>query len=190
MIRIAVVDDHPVVREGLVAALEGKFEIAGSFAGAEEAIVRSRVDVVLLDLDLPGMSGLEAIARFDSAVLVLTAYEAEEDVERALRAGAKGYLLKGASLAEIEQAIHAVARGERYLDRRIATRRAAPRRRLSAREREVLRLVAAGRSNKEIAAALRITERTAKFHLASILAKLGAENRAQAVALAGERHLL
>lgn len=190
MIRVAVVDDHPVVREGLVAALQGKFEIAGSFPSAEEAIGRARADVVLLDLEFPGMSGLDAIARFSSAVLILTAYDAEEDVERAIAAGAKGYLLKGASLEEIERAIHAVARGESWMDPRIASRRTAPRQRLTPRQREVLRLVAAGKSNKEIAAELHITERTAKFHLTAIFNKLGAENRAQAVALAGQRHLL
>jgi len=122
--------------------------------------------------------------------VVFTAYDADEDVERALRAGAKGYLLKGASLDEIERAIHAVARGESYVDPRVAARLVAPRQRLSAREREVLRLVAAGKSNKEIAAKLRITERTAKFHLTAILNKLGAENRAQAAVIAAERHLI
>jgi len=188
--RVAIVDDHPVVREGLVAALENKFEIAGTFSSAEEAIGRIKADVVLLDLELPGISGLDAIPRFDSSVLVLTAYDTEEDVERAIRAGAKGYLLKGASLDEIERAINAVARGESYIDPRIASRLITPRLRLSAREREVLRLVAAGKSNKEIAAKLRITERTAKFHVTAILNKLGAANLAQAAAIAAERHLI
>jgi len=190
MTRVAIVDDHPVVREGLVAALEGKFEMAGAFASAEEAIGRVKADVVLLDLELPGMSGLDAIRHFQSAVLVLTAYDAEEDVERAIRSGAKGYLLKGASLEEIERAIKTLARGESYIDPRVASRVFTPRQRLTARECEVLRLVAAGKSNKEIANKLRITERTAKFHVTGILNKLGAENRAQAVAIAGERHLI
>ena len=203
MTRVAIIDDHPVVREGLVvasglwpppvhaeAALERKFEIAGTFASAEEAIGRVRADVVLLDLELPGMSGLEAIPRFNSAVLVLTAYDTDEDVERAIRAGAKGYLLKGAAIEEIERAITAVAGGDSYIDPRVASRLVAPRRRLSAREREVLRLVAGGKSNKEIAAKLRISERTAKFHVTAILNKLGAENRAQAAAIAAEKHLL
>jgi DNA-binding NarL/FixJ family response regulator len=190
MTRVAIIDDHPVVREGLVAALEGKFEMAGAFASAEEAIGRVKADVVLLDLELPGMSGLDAIQQFRAAVLVLTAYDAEEDVERAIRAGAKGYLLKGASLEEIERAIHTLARGESYIDPRVSSRMIAPRRRLTSREREVLRLVASGKSNKEIAAKLRITERTAKFHVTAILNKLGAENRAQAVAIAGERRLI
>jgi DNA-binding NarL/FixJ family response regulator len=187
---VAIIDDHPVVREGLVAALERKFEIAGTFSSAEEALGRVRADVVLLDLELPGMSGLDAISRLNAAVLVLTAYDADEDVERAIRAGAKGYLLKGAAIEEIERAIAAVARGDSYVDPRIAARLVAPRQRLSAREREVLRLVAGGKSNKEIAAKLRISERTAKFHVTAILNKLGAENRAQAAAIAAEKHLI
>jgi DNA-binding NarL/FixJ family response regulator len=192
MTRVAIVDDHPVVREGLVAALDGKFDVTGVFSSAEEAIERVDADVLLLDLELPGMSGLDAIERLrqKAAVLVLTAYDAEEDVERAIRAGAKGYLLKGASLEEIERAINALARGESYLDPRIASRVIAPRQKLTKREREVIRLVAEGKSNKEIAAKLRITERTVKFHVSSILNRLGAENRAQAVAIATERHLI
>jgi DNA-binding NarL/FixJ family response regulator len=188
--RVAIVDDHPVVREGLVAALESKFEITGVFSSAEEAIGRVDADVVLLDLELPGMSGLDAIERLHPAVLVLTAYDAAEDVERAMRAGAKGYLLKGASVDEIERAIRTVAGGGSYVDPRVASRVIAPRHRVTKRQREVLRLVAEGKSNKEIAAKLRITERTVKFHVAGILNRLDAENRAQAVAIATERHLI
>ena len=152
-----IVDDHPVVREGLVAALRG-MEVVGAFASADEALrARVQADVVLLDLELPGTSGLDAIPRFAAPVLVLTAYGSDEDIDRALAAGAKGYLLKGAPLDDIERAIAAVA---------------------------------AGKSNKEIASALRIAERTAKFHVTAILTKLGAENRAQAVAIAAERHLI
>lgn len=197
MTRLIIVDDHPVVREGLVAALDGKngLEVAGVFGSAEEAIAgaaRARPDVVILDLELPGLGGLEAIPRFAAPVLVLTAYGTDEDIHRALAAGAKGYLLKGAPLDDIERAIAAVARGESYLDPRVAARVIArpTRPRLTPREREVLRLVAAGRSNKEIAVALRISERTAKFHVTAILNKLGAENRAQAVAIAGQEHLI
>jgi DNA-binding NarL/FixJ family response regulator len=192
--RIAVVDDHPVVREGLVAALDGKggLEVAGVFSSAEEALAAGRrVDVILLDLELPGMNGLQAIGRLSetAAVLVLTAYG--EEVEEAIRAGAKGYLLKGASLDEIERAIATLAGGGSYIDPRLASRLVAPTsQRLSDREREVLRLVARGQSNKQIATKLRITERTAKFHVTAILNKLGAENRAQAVAIAAEKRLL
>jgi two-component system, NarL family, response regulator len=195
VIRVAVVDDHPVVREGLVAALERRdgIEIVASFGSAEELLAaRGAYDVVLLDLELPGMSGVDAIARIDAAVLVLTAYASDEQLERALEGGARGYLLKGASLDDIDRAIRTASRGETWLDPRIASRvvalHAAPR--LTSREREVLRLVAAGQSNKEIAASLGIAERTVKFHLTSIFNKLGADNRARAVAVAAERGLV
>jgi DNA-binding NarL/FixJ family response regulator len=192
--RIAIVDDHPIVREGLVVALTQRgFVIAGAFASAEE-LLAARIDaeVVLLDLELPGMSGVDALARIDKPVLILTAYANDEQIDAVLRGGARGYLLKGASLDEIERAIRAAARGETWLDPRIAARLIAlshaPR--LSAREREVLRHIAAGLSNKEIATELEIAERTVKFHVTSILDKLGAENRAQAVALGRERGIV
>lgn len=196
MTRVIVVDDHPVVREGLVAALDGKkgIEVVGAFGAAEEAIAAStrlRPDVVVLDIELPGLSGLDAIARLEADVVMLTAYESEEDVERALRSGAKGYLLKGAPLDDIIRAIESAARGESYVDARLAGRlmsHSAPR--LTDRERQVLELIADGRSNKEIGTRLHISERTAKFHVTAILTKLGADNRAQAVAIAKERRLV
>src|SRR5262249_4313359 len=121
MTRVAIVDDHPVVREGLVSALDA--EVVGVFASAEEALAaRTGAEVIVLDLELPGMSALDAIARFAAPVLVLTAYAADEDIDRALAAGAKGYLLKGAPLDDIERAIAAVARGETVLDPRITAR--------------------------------------------------------------------
>ena len=197
MTRVIIVDDHPVVREGLVAALDGKngVTVAASYGNADDALRaadRVKPDVVILDLELPGTSGLDAIGGFSAPVLVLTAYAADEDVERALAAGARGYLLKGSPLHEIESAIAAVARGETSLDSRVAGRviNRDHRDRLSNRERDVMRLVAAGDSNKQIAARLGITERTVKFHVTSILTKLGAENRAQAVAIAAEKHLI
>jgi len=206
MIRLVVVDDHPVVREGLVASLEDdpEFQVVGSAGSAEDAlplVTTQHPDVILLDLELPGVNGLEAIPALAAAhpasrILILTAYDTDERVLGAIRAGAKGYLLKGASLEEIARAIRAVHAGGSYLEPRIATKVLAelgPRRRsaaLSHREREVPRLVAGGRSNKQIARELGITERTVKFHVTSILNKLGADNRAQAVALAGRRGLL
>lgn len=194
MIRIIVVDDHPVVREGLVAALSRRDElgIVAAYGSAEE-LLASRVvaDVVLLDLELPGMSGIDALPRLAMPALVLTAYANDEQIDAVLRAGARGYLLKGAPVDEIERAIRRVVRGETVLDARVASRVAAlahaPR--LSPRERDVLRLLVAGNANKEIAAALGVTERTVKFHMTSIFNKLGAENRAQAVTLAHERGL-
>lgn len=206
MIRILVVDDHPVVREGLIASLEDDpgFQVVGSAGSAEEAVrlaAAQRPDIILLDLELPGMGGLEAIPHLAAAhagarVLVLTAYDTDERVLGAIRSGAGGYLLKGASLEEIARAIRTVHGGESYLQPRIASKVVAhlhPSRRaasLTGREREVLRLVAAGRSNKQIARQLEITERTVKFHVTSIMNKLGADNRAQAVALAAERGLM
>jgi DNA-binding NarL/FixJ family response regulator len=194
-VRLIVVDDHPVVREGLVAALARRqdLEVVAAFGSAEELFAsRAAADVVLLDLELPGMSGVDAIARIDAPVLVLTAYANDEQIDAVLRAGARGYLLKGASIEEIDRAVRLVSRGESCLDPRIASRvialSNAPR--LSPREREVLHLVSAGRSNKEIAATLGVTERTVKFHMTAIFNKLGAENRAGAVAIAKEKGLV
>lgn len=207
MIRIVVVDDHPIVRQGLSAALEDEpdFQVVGAAGSAEEALAligRLRPDLVLLDLELPGMSGVEAIAPLTEAspqtgVLVFTAYDTDEHVLGAIKAGAKGYLLKGAAVAEIADAIRAVASGGSALAPRVAAKLVAevraPRRAagdLTNREREVLRLIAEGLPGKQIARALRISERTVKFHTASLLRKLGADNRAQAVALAVQRGLL
>ncbi len=206
MIRLLIVDDHPVVREGLVAVLEqqGEFAIVGQVSSAEAAIERATLvspDVVLLDLELPGMSGVEAIPHLLRAtpgakVIVFTAYDTDERVFGAIQAGAKGYLLKGAPASEITSAITAVHGGASALDPRVASkvlaRVATPRATagLTAREQEVLRLVSDGRSNKQIAKALAITERTVKYHVASIFNKLGADNRAQAVAVAARRGLV
>lgn len=193
--KIAIVDDHPVVREGLVAALARRAElaIAGAYGSAEELLAsRMDADVVLLDLELPGMSGVDAVAKIKVPVLVLTAYANDEQIDAVLRAGARGYLLKGATVDEIERALRAVASGETVIDPRVAERVRALSRspRLSVREKEVMRLVAAGQSNKEIAAVLKIAERTVKFHVTAIFNKLGADNRAQAVAIAHQRGIV
>jgi len=206
VIRIMVVDDHPIVRQGLVAALEDEpdFEVVGAAESAEaaEALVeRLRPEVLLLDLELPGLSGVAAIPRLleaspDTRVLIFTAYDTDERVLGAIRAGAKGYLLKGATAADIAGAIRAIASGGSALEPRVAAklvaavgapRGAGP---LTGREREVLRLIAEGLPGKQIARALGISERTVKFHTTSLLRKLGADNRAQAVALAAQRGLL
>jgi DNA-binding NarL/FixJ family response regulator len=206
VIGLVVVDDHPIVRQGLTSALadEADFQVLGAAASAEEAlplVARLRPDVILLDLELPGLSGIEAIPRLiegnpASKILVFTAYDTNERVLGAIRAGARGYLLKGAAVADIARAIRDVAAGGSALEPRVAAKvittvrgpRAADQ--LTAREREVLDLIARGLPGKQIARVLSISERTVKFHTASLLHKLGAENRAQAVAVATQRGLL
>jgi DNA-binding NarL/FixJ family response regulator len=207
MIRVMVVDDHPVVRQGLVSVLgdEDDLEVVGEAGSGREAVAlvsRLRPDVVLLDLEMPDMDGVEAIplllaARPGIGVLVFTAYDTDERVLGALRAGARGYLLKGASADDIARGIRTVHDGGSSLEPRVASKLVAevagPRVRgtsLSDREREVLRLVADGLPTKQIALSLSISERTVKFHVNSIFHKLGADNRAQAVALAAQRGLL
>lgn len=206
MIRLLIVDDHPVVREGLAAILEDEagFQLAGSVGSAEEALAvapRAWPDVILLDLELPGLDGVAAILRLTTAVpeariVVLTAYDTDERVLGAIRAGARGYLLKGAPAEEIVRAIRAVHAGGSYLASRVAAKVLTQMRGtgrstvLSERERTVLRRVANGLSTKQIAGELGITERTVKFHVSSIMNKLGAETRAQAVAEAARRGLL
>jgi DNA-binding NarL/FixJ family response regulator len=205
MIRVLIVDDHPIVREGVAAVLERERDI--DVVGAADTIgeglrlaAKFHPDVILLDLKLPDADAVDGVTSFankDRGVVVFTAHDTDEDVFRAIRGGARGYLLKGSAAAEIARAIRQVHAGESYLSPRIAAKLVKevtePRRRtglLSARERGVLRLVAAGLSNRQIAEALSISERTVKFHVTAIFNKLGAENRAQAVALAAERGLL
>ncbi|MGQ0570776.1 MAG: response regulator [Armatimonadota bacterium] len=206
MIRVLVVDDHPIVREGLSAVLEDQadFQVVGATGTVEEAVTfatRDHPDVILLDLELPGTGGNEAIPRLAAAVphagiIIFTAYDTDERVLGAIRAGARGYLLKGVAADEIARAVRAVHGGGSHLTSRIATKVmaevSAPRRGrfLTAREHEVLRLVADGQSTKQIARSLAITERTVKFHVASIFNKLGVGNRAEAVARAVRRGLL
>ncbi len=207
MIRVFVVDDHPIVRQGLVTVLGDvpDFAVVGAAGSIAEAVTQIgslHPDVVLLDLELAGEDGVTAIPRIAAAspgtrALIFTAYDTDERVFGALEAGASGYLLKGAPTEEIARAIRAVGAGGSHLEPRIAARLIAAthatRHRdggLSAREDEVLRLVAAGLSNKEIGRALFISERTVRFHVSSIFTKLGATSRTQAVALATQRHLL
>lgn len=204
MIRVLVVDDHPIVRDGLVAVLadEPDLSVVDAVPSAEEAVRVARElepDVVLLDLELPGGDGISAIPALvagNARVLVLTAYDTDERVFGSLQAGAGGYLLKGATAAEIAGAIRTVHAGDSVLAPSVAARVVASvrpregRTRLSGREREVLGLLAEGLTTKEMARRLGITERTVKFHVHSLCAKLGAANRAQAVALATQQHLL
>jgi DNA-binding NarL/FixJ family response regulator len=205
VIRVLIVDDHPIVREGVTAVLERErdIDVIGAAATIDEGFrMASKLgpDVILLDLKFPDGDDAGSVERFTRqgrGIVVFSAYDADEDVFRAIQGGARGYLLKGSPAAEIAHAIRQVHEGESYLSPRIAAKLVKgvvqPRGRsglLSARERGVLRLVAAGLSNRQIGETLSISERTVKFHVTAIFNKLGAENRAQAVALAAERGLL
>ena len=205
MIRVLIVDDHPIVREGVTAVLERErdIDVLGAAATIDDGFrmaAKLGPDVILLDLKFPDGDDLGSVARFarqGRGIVVFSAYDADEDVFRAIQGGARGYLLKGSPAAEIAHAIRQVHAGESYLSPRIAAKLVKgvvqPRGRgglLSPRERGVLRLVAAGLSNRQIGETLSISERTVKFHVTAIFNKLGAENRAQAVAIAAERGLL
>ena len=197
MIRVLVVDDHPVVRDGLRGVLDAEpdMQVVGEAAHGAEALARipdAAPDVVLMDLRMPVMGGVEAIAALRAAapgvrVLVLTTFDTDRDVLPAIEAGATGYLLKDTPRDELLRAVRAAHRGEAVLSPAVAgrlmgqVRRPAPDA-LSAREIEVLRLVAEGSTNREVARALFISEATVKTHLLHVYAKLEVRDRASAVA--------
>jgi len=206
-IRIVVADDHPIVRGGLVALLSAAddIEVVGEASDGEMAVrlaLESLPDLVLMDLRMPGIDGDVATARILSAqpgirVVVLTTYESDDSILRAIEAGASGYLLKAAPQEEILAGIRSVARGEVALAPSIAAllvrRVRAPQTRsvtLSDRETQVLALVATGMSNRTIAAELFVSEATVKTHLLHTFEKLGVSDRTRAVTLAMERGLL
>jgi len=205
-IRVMVVDDHPLTRSGLRAALraEPDLELAGEAGGALEALAlvdRARPDVVLVALALPGMDGFEltrrlAAGRSAPKVLVLTRVEGGDPVRRALEVGARGYLSKTASAGDVAEAIRAVHAGRRVLGPEAADALAqavsapAGGADLTAREREVLALVAAGLSNGRIAEQLNLAPSTVRFHLRSLRGKLGVATRAEAIAWAHRRGLV
>ncbi|WP_432101770.1 response regulator [Streptomyces sp. bgisy091] len=207
VITLLVVDDHPVVRDGLrgMFAADPGFEVLGEAAdgvAAVELTTRLDPDVVLMDLRMPGGGGVDAIAELTrlgvrSRVLVLTTYDTDSDTLPAIEAGATGYLLKDAPRDDLFTAVRAAADGRTVLSPAVASRLVSRVRTpapghesLSTREREVLGLVARGTSNREIAAELFISEATVKTHLTHVFAKLGAKDRAAAVALAYERGIL
>lgn len=204
MIRVLVVDDHPVVRAGLRQLLERSSRVvvvaeAEDAAGALAVVEEEPVDVVLMDLQLgDGVDGVGATAQIRALgegaprVLILTTFETDADILRAVEAGAAGYLLKDAQSQDLIAAIEAAQRGEIVLApevaRRLAARPVVPE--LSVRELEILHLVELGRANRVIATELFITEATVKTHLARAFAKLGVSSRTEAVALARKHGLL
>lgn len=205
MIRVVLVDDHPVVRAGVRALLEGQpdIEVVGEAAAAAEAeqVAReARPDVVLMDLSLgSGPGGAAATAAIQALpeppqVLVLTTYDTEADILEAIDAGAAGYLLKDAPADELFRAVRATARGETVLSPSVASRlvrrASSPLPSLTEREVEILRLLATGKGNRELARELLVSEATVKSHLSHIYTKLGVDTRAGAVAAAIERRII
>jgi DNA-binding NarL/FixJ family response regulator len=204
-IKILITDDHPVVLEGLAGMLAGQpdFEVIGLAADGEVAVTlysSLQPDVVLMDLQLPKLDGVGAIqairkADSDAKFLVLTTYDSDADIVRAIEAGATGYLLKDTPREELFRAIRAVALGESVLAPTVATRvmsriRAPQDDKLSAREIEVLEWVAKGASNKDIGNALSISVATVKTHLIHIYGKLGVDDRTAAVTTALEQRII
>jgi DNA-binding NarL/FixJ family response regulator len=204
-VRVLVVDDHPLYREGLVAVIATMTgtELAGEAEDGAEAVrlaAELQPDVVVMDLNLPVLSGIEATRQItqaspEIAVLVLTMLEGDDSIFAALRAGARGYLLKGADRAEIERSVSAASRGEVVFSAAIAERvlsffasggrrDAGPFATLTAREHEVLDLVARGLTNAEVARRLFLSDKTVRNHVSNVFAKLHVAGRAEAVARA------
>ncbi len=209
-IRVLIVDDHTVVRDGLSAMLEPQEDItvvgeaADGAAGVEEAD-RLLPDVVLMDLRMPELDGVGAMRRIhedhpEINFLVLTTFDTDEYIYDAIEAGAKGFLLKDASRDDLFKAVRAVARGESLIEPGIAarvlnrfaqlSRESAPQELLSERERQVLELLAKGSANKEVAAALSLSESTVKTHVANIFQKLDVNDRTSAVTQALQRGII
>lgn len=206
MIRVMLTDDHPIVRDGLSAVLELQpdIEVVGEAGDGPTAVERARElrpDVVLMDLQIPGFSGAEATRRIladspQTRVLILTAYDSDEGILEAVRAGASGYLLKGALRTELVQAIRVVASGGSLLQPALVARLLDHRtpegthETLTEREHEVLAMVVEGLRNKEISDRLGIAERTVKFYTGIIFQKLGVTSRTEAAAAALKQGLV
>ena len=201
MIRILAVDDHALLRKGLAAVVnaEPDMKLVAEGSNGEEAVEKFRIhrpDVTLMDLQMPGLNGIEATIRIlsefpDARIIVLTTYNGDAQVLRALRAGARAYLLKGHD-RELIETIHAVFKGQKRIPPEVAAELAehATDDELSAREIEVLQLIAVGNSNKQIADLLFLAEATIKSRVSNILSKLGASDRAHAVTIALKRGII
>jgi two-component system, NarL family, response regulator len=198
-IRVLIADDHAIVRNGLVRMIEltEGMEIVAEASTGNEAVAlfqQHQPDVTLMDLRMPEMNGVEAIVTIRQAypqaqIAILSTYDTDEDIFRGLQAGARGYLLKDSKMVELIDAIRKVHAGQKYIPpdvgAKLAERMCQPQ--LSDRELEVLRLIAEGKTNPEICAALNITESTVKFHINNIFSKLGVCDRTQAVLIAIKR---
>lgn len=199
-IRIFLADDHPSLRAGLAAILDNQPDlkvVAEAGSGNEVMSSKEAADVFIMDLRMPdgdGVQTIKALVARDPAtrVLVLTTYDNEEDIFQALEAGARGYLLKDTTKEELVAAVRQVHLGERYLPQNIASRLADRliRPNLTPRELDVLRLVSRGRTNKEMASAMFISEETVKSHMKSLFQKLGVHDRAEAVSVSLQRGLI
>jgi DNA-binding NarL/FixJ family response regulator len=201
-IRILVVEDHHIVRQGLVALLKTvpDLEVVADAPDAEQGIAayrEQRPDITLMDLRLPGIGGAEAVRQIrrefpEARIIVLTTFDGDEDIYRALQAGARGYMLKGMFGDELMDAIRAVHAGKASIPPLVAERLAGrvSGYELTARELDVLRLIVAGKSNKEIGTGLTISEATVKTHINSILGKMGVSDRVQAATAAIQRGIV
>ena len=201
-IRILTVDDHPLLREGIAALVnaESDMKLIAEASNGEEAIEQFRLhrpDVTLMDLQMPAMNGIEAVTRIraefpDARIIVLTTYTGDVQALRALKAGARAYILKGHVHRELLEAIRAVHAGKKRIPPDVAAELAdhAAENELSSREIEVLRLIASGNANKLIADQLSISEETVKSHVTNILSKLGANDRTHAVTIGLRRGII
>jgi len=202
VIRTMVVDDHPIVREGLAAIIERRPDMtvvaeAGSGAEAIALYKIHQPDITLMDLRLPEMDGVAAIQAIragapEARILVVTTYDGDEDIYRALRAGAKGYILKDAPREQLLEAIRSVHAGKSFIAANVASKlgERVTAQEITAREREVLQLISDGKSNQEIGRILSISEGTVKGHVVNILTKLEANDRTQAVTNALKRGII